>query len=62
MLRLQRGEYGDVLDAHYLKSFLNVAPTDHDCLIDYVGLLIHYIVKSDYHPNLYINKRTHILT
>ena len=61
MLRLQRGEYGTVTEAPYLKPFLTT-PTDHDCLIDYMGLFIHYIVKSDYHPNLYINKRTHILT
>ena len=62
MLRLQRGEYGDIIYAPYLKSFLKVTPTDYDCLIDYMGSLIHYVIKSDYHPNLYINKRTHILT
>lgn len=62
MLRLQRGKYGTVIEAIYLKSFLKVTPTDYDCLVDYMGSLVHYIVKLDYHPNLYINKRTHILT
>lgn len=62
MLRLQRGKYGTIIEAPYLKSFLKVTLTDYDCPIDYIGSLVHYVIKADYHPNLYINKRTHILT
>ena len=62
MLRLQRGKYGTVVEARYLEPFLKATPTEYDYLINYIGSLVHYVVKSDYHPNLYINKRTHILT